>query len=408
VDVGEPWKAEEWAAYYRGASGLPMPSPSANAAKDLLEGLQSRLPLIAELEAAVDLPHAHVLPRWTLRYASDASDSRIAHLGAFFAASKCIVLAAQAAAAGGEPQAAAKRIAVLIRFTEGTGNDPLLINSLVTLTIARIALDPAWTLLNAREASDESLVTLQRSLERLDIRTMTTKALEGEMIWVNQITNAELNDGAFSKRMLEVSQQLGPDSNEKRAARILYRFNPKASVIGGNTISLDVTLIYGLKPLQSSGLHGFLNAMQQCKADFHAKRFAAGPFGVDAGQLIDSVSALARRALIVETRIRQTRIAIALERFFLAHQHYPENLTELVPDYLPNVPSDLIDDHPMRYRRTDQRYKLWSIGTDNKDDGGSIIGSAQTDQQPPNLQASDYSGDWVWSYEPLLPTKTGF
>jgi hypothetical protein len=48
----------------------------------------------------------------------------------------------------------------------------------------------------------------------------------------------------------------------------------------------------------------------------------------------------------------------------------PDQLSELVQDYLPAVPIDPFDGQPIRYRRTDDGFLLYSVGADRTDDGG--------------------------------------
>ncbi len=72
-------------------------------------------------------------------------------------------------------------------------------------------------------------------------------------------------------------------------------------------------------------------------------------------------------------RLNQARIACALERFWLKNGHYPELLEDLKPDFLAEIPTDSIDNQPMRYRReTSEKYLLYSIGLNRKDDGGEV------------------------------------
>lgn len=74
----------------------------------------------------------------------------------------------------------------------------------------------------------------------------------------------------------------------------------------------------------------------------------------------------ARRDL--EMRVLQVRAAIALYR--KQRGAPPDHLDALVPEFLPEVPSDPFDGNPLRYRRTEHGWKLWSVGYDLKDDGG--------------------------------------
>jgi hypothetical protein len=80
------------------------------------------------------------------------------------------------------------------------------------------------------------------------------------------------------------------------------------------------------------------------------------------------------RAAQLDARIRThldlARTALAIERYRLATAEVPEQLAELVPTHLEHVPVDLFDGQPIRYRRTDPGYLLYSVDTDGQDNGG--------------------------------------
>ena len=72
-----------------------------------------------------------------------------------------------------------------------------------------------------------------------------------------------------------------------------------------------------------------------------------------------------------QTQIHEALIACALERYRLAHNAYPETLDALVPQYLAQVPRDIIGGQPLHYRRTDDgKFLLYSVGWNETDDGG--------------------------------------
>ncbi len=80
------------------------------------------------------------------------------------------------------------------------------------------------------------------------------------------------------------------------------------------------------------------------------------------------------RTIELEFRVRAhldlARAALAIERYRLAVDNVPENLAELVPRYLDAVPLDPFDGRPIRYRRTQPGYLLYSIMEDGQDNGG--------------------------------------
>jgi len=71
-------------------------------------------------------------------------------------------------------------------------------------------------------------------------------------------------------------------------------------------------------------------------------------------------------------RMRTAQTAIAVERYRCAHDsQLPADLNELVPTYLPSVPRDPFDGQPLRFKRLNSGYVVYSIGSDLRDDGGS-------------------------------------
>lgn len=62
-------------------------------------------------------------------------------------------------------------------------------------------------------------------------------------------------------------------------------------------------------------------------------------------------------------------VAIAVERYRRDQGHLPEDLRRLVPDYLRAVPIDPFDGQSLRYIPGSDRYTLYSIGRNRRDDG---------------------------------------
>jgi len=70
--------------------------------------------------------------------------------------------------------------------------------------------------------------------------------------------------------------------------------------------------------------------------------------------------------------VRIARTALALERYRNANGGaIPESLSALVPGFLSAVPVDPFDDRPLKFKRTDKGYTIYSIGRNLVDDGGN-------------------------------------
>jgi hypothetical protein len=85
---------------------------------------------------------------------------------------------------------------------------------------------------------------------------------------------------------------------------------------------------------------------------------------------IDTHDPLLDRVTDTHALQRVTMTALALRLYRKENGRYPENLQQLVPKYLPSVPIDPYDGKPLRYRKLQKGFKVWSVGGNRKDDGG--------------------------------------
>ena len=83
-----------------------------------------------------------------------------------------------------------------------------------------------------------------------------------------------------------------------------------------------------------------------------------------------------------ETYRRLARLACRLEEYRIAHNAYPDKL-----DDLPNLPAHLnqevLSEQPLQYHRKGDGYQLYSLGWNQKDNGGVY-------------NADPQQGDWPW------------
>ena len=70
-------------------------------------------------------------------------------------------------------------------------------------------------------------------------------------------------------------------------------------------------------------------------------------------------------------RLRAARAGLAVERYRSLNGELPDGLERLVPEYLESVPTDLFDGKPLRYRKLDKGFLVYSVGPDGQDDGGT-------------------------------------
>jgi hypothetical protein len=103
----------------------------------------------------------------------------------------------------------------------------------------------------------------------------------------------------------------------------------------------------------------------------------------EAGELIGNllISLLTpsfTRAQAAEDRFEQRRrnitVALALAAYRVDNGRYPEKLAALAPKYLKEAPGDLFSGKSLKYLRDKRGYLLYSVGENEKDDGGKTYG----------------------------------
>ncbi|HUU86100.1 MAG TPA: hypothetical protein VM243_21595 [Phycisphaerae bacterium] len=132
-----------------------------------------------------------------------------------------------------------------------------------------------------------------------------------------------------------------------------------------------------------------------------------GVFGLPDGPL--SLAFLSRSPNTHETVVRTvtssnaTIVTVALSAYRHDHGEYPASLDELVDEYLDRMPLDPYVDEPLHYRRDGEGFVLYSVGSNQVDDGGREATLATTGTQ------ARWEGDLIYTeprrepyFEPTL------
>ena len=101
---------------------------------------------------------------------------------------------------------------------------------------------------------------------------------------------------------------------------------------------------------------------------------------------------------------RVTALMLAIRIYQIDHNgQYPQTLTELVPNYLPQLPADpLAGDAKTFGYRLSPRPLLWSVGEDGVDDGGSERLLGNRTAAPSDPPAGDPRDNFMWNRADVL------
>ena len=149
-------------------------------------------------------------------------------------------------------------------------------------------------------------------------------------------------------------------------------------------------IVFRLPGIQGRGLIDILNYMDDC---IEAARLPVTERVARFRQIEKDLNALSALHLMIKllapamgrigeidlrlhAHLDLAKSALAIERYRLATGNVPNELAELVPAYLGEVPIDPFDARPIRYKRTEPGYLLYSVMEDGEDNGGLEKGKA--------------------------------
>lgn len=89
--------------------------------------------------------------------------------------------------------------------------------------------------------------------------------------------------------------------------------------------------------------------------------------------MLPSLSAAAKASVKADAQHRLTIVALAMQRYRLAHGEFPKDLGALVPEYLVGVPADPFTGRPLKMAAPGGGLVVYCVGKDLKDDGGDPI-----------------------------------
>ncbi|MEN6424511.1 MAG: hypothetical protein ABFE13_04055 [Phycisphaerales bacterium] len=319
-------------AGYTPERGVVLPEPTTRAIADCLA---ANTPCLALLHEAAGIA--------TCRYDYDYTKG-FPDLSSVRSCARLLMLAAISNAVAGDADGAIARIQDGLRLADSLEKEPFLIAHLIRLAGTGIAITGLERTLSATTFTDQQLKDLDEAV------ALTAGKLDLAQVFVTE-----------------------------RCFMIESVRNPALMGAGGAQ-----TRVLTLPGLRSQGLVDILDYMGACVEAASLPHTQRGARFREIGTKMDNLSMLHIAVKMLApalTRIADldsrtcahldlARTALAMERYRLAQGRPPEQLADLVPDYLQQVPIDPFDGQPIRYRRTEPGYILYSIMEDGQDNGG--------------------------------------
>jgi hypothetical protein len=372
-------------------NGFPASPQPQTPAQDVLLALSKYDSTIEELREASKLPYS----RFPLYADADHPfDTLLPHLAEFKRCALVLGLRAIAELQNGESEKALADVKLTVELTEKIRTEPFLISHLVRAAILQITLQPIYEGLADHQWSDAQLVELDSELAKLNFLADFELTMRGERAasistldflrrspknMVDFATDYRNHQSGFERAIADLEAQLVPSSffyqNELTIARLHQQyFIPMADATAGTVFPAQI------KDLDKKSDQDMNHHYWQYK--------------IFAKMLMPALTASVKKFTYCQSSVNLTRTAIALERYRLAHGEFPELLDALAPQFIAQIPHDVIGGQPLHYRRTDDgQFILYSVGWNEIDDGGVVVFKKGSS---PDVDTD--KGDWVWRY----------
>ncbi|MGA2801688.1 MAG: hypothetical protein ABSE97_04875 [Verrucomicrobiota bacterium] len=378
-----------WQNYYRALAAttneFPVASEPQSPAADVLLALSKYDSAIKELRQASQMPYS----RFPLNYDNEPpAEILLPHLAAMKRCSQVLQLRAVAELQNGRSDEALADVKLMLRLADSMHTEPFLISHLVRIAIVQIALQPVWEGLAEYKWSDAQLTELDSELAKMDFLPDYGTAMRGEMV-LCQIGNIDY----LRRHPEQLANSSGEgDSSPPRSARILCHLIPSGWFYQNQLHCARMMLEQGLPVADTERRIVSPAAIRRAGAAAEADIEHHNPYNILERMLMPAFGAATGRFANGQNAVDMARVAIALERYRLAHGEYPESLDALTPQFIAKLPHDIINGQPLHYRRTsDGQFVLYSVGWNETDDDGEVglneNGSVDRDK-----------GDWVWQY----------
>jgi hypothetical protein len=371
------------AAAYAEAFKAPPPSP------DALKQLDALYPFIADLRAA------SANRKYCSFYRYDTPTHLFVPLmNPLMAISKILALHAVVALDEHESNLALDDIKTNLKLISGLGHQPLIVASLVSIGMNAIGGSAVYEGLSLHAWNDAQLVDLQNELAPLDFLSGYQRAIRGELDLSISICDQLKNDRTPMRVEFKEIRKSEPQMH-------FPNFHPDLWPDGWfdwdkvQFVPFDLTVVrfvnLGTRTVSPQ-------VFDQLKAEITLRQNrwdARAPWSIyflKEGGGADVMCAGMSTYAQAEVWVNETQIACALERYRLAHGVYPAALDALAPAYLGDLPHDIFNGQPYHYRlQTDGTFLLYSVGWNQKDDGGKVVYLKDNPKRTDLKQ-----GDWVW------------
>lgn len=329
----------------------------------------------------------------------------------------------------GDTAAAVTNARAILVISAAMKQQRLIISELVSITVSSYARSLTWEILQSADVTDAQLASLQADFEKLNFlqgyhETLAMEQLTSDIQLAKwRSSNAELqklfdlkdsarenmgavNDSRWHYLMrpcqmfcwrywwsyADELRSLHGYAVLQEAAEDVYNHGTYLAAYQWQQHALDTLGINHSHDDQQT--LGYVMSIITEPDDFHS--ILSGGITEIAGTL--------KSIMTYDTAQQIVITVIALKRYQLQHGSWPEQLTQLTPEFLSAAPLDLVTGQPLHYHpNQDGTYLLYSVGADGVDNGGDP--TVPKDVAASTYWLNNHAKDWVWP-QPVTSAET--
>jgi len=357
---------------------FPVAAQPRTPAADVIFALSRSDEAVEELREASKRPYA-IIPLPYKDGIQAVAGTLLPYLAALKQCAQILNVRAIAELADNQNQKALDEIELLFHLNNSLNNSPLLISELVQVAIMNIEIQPIWEGLAGHKWSDQQLAELETELSKMDFLSDYESVIRGERALAIDSLESQ-------RRTHEIILQDGGTINIK--------LTPSAYFYQNELAFAQMSEQWSLPLVDTNSRVISPENYQRIEADIRAQQKHLSLYAVQAQMLAPAIVTIIKKIAFAQSIVDLARVGCALERYRLVHGEYPQTLNALTPQFIAEVPHDIINGQPLHYRlRPDGQFILYSVGWNETDDGGQIVltkkGAVDRDK-----------GDWVWQYPP--------
>jgi len=351
------------------------------AAATVLKRLSEYNPVLDELRAMSRRPHC----RFNISYDTENPVLiMLPHLSILQRVCNVLYLRALAKLASGQTDAAFDDVNFMFHLGDSLKDEPVLVSHLVRINNLNMAMQVIWEGMADRRWSDSQLQALQKRLQGFDFLADYKRTLQAERAGIGNGTIEYLIKASNQDALFAMV-----DGQASLLGRVVLGLFPRGwwrmEQLNYNRVfddlffpTFDAAAKRVYPKVMVKNTEAFDNSMESPFQIFCQHR-------VLARLLCPALNACLLKFSNAQTMVDEAMIACALERCRLADRKSPDSLDVLAPRFIAKLPHDIITGEPLKYRRAGDGYVLYSIGWNEKDDGGV-----------PGPKDDLRQGDWVW------------